>query len=521
MNVHWQHQYIRLFNHSPRLAAASIIIYILFCLGTLFSSQHVAFNLEPYPDSLYYIGMAKSLASGSGFRLNESTSFQPEISWLYPALLSPFYTLSNHPMVFVLANTILSGVGLWMVWKLTYLRTPKLAIYALWFLMGHAILWFLPTLAMAETLVWVACAGSLLALENWLRDSKLSQLMVFWTTCLVIGLAKFSAVPVALGLASIPLLLQLKKFSLPILIAAAASLVVHVSFVLHFQVNSLVRLLLTGDHNFFSFSYIPLNLSKYIFMILGMPTFMLWENIFLTVPLITVASYTFLIYHSRKSRFKWSLLLASAAHLPLLLLFYDVNARYVISWLPIFAIVWSESLNLIHPNKVIFGFNLRNTLVTISLLLLILVQLPMFFTMFKQTIFRNSRAWQFESVQNISYRLQSLNNPVIVSALPPQLFSWYSPNFHAEILPLSMSQEFISKSIFIWPTPELKNISPTQLIELRLKQGRAVYVTNAYITHARQVTADFEELKNSFVLTQLDSGCQNACILYHVSARSD
>ena len=62
------------------------IIYVIFTLPSLFSSHHILFNLEPYPDGLLYIQPALNVAAGKGFGLVHDQHFL--VAWV-----PPFYSL--------------------------------------------------------------------------------------------------------------------------------------------------------------------------------------------------------------------------------------------------------------------------------------------------------------------------------------------------------------------------------------------------------------------------------------------
>jgi hypothetical protein len=253
-------------------------------------------------------------------------------------------------------------------------------------------------------------------------------------------------------------------------------------------------------------------------MLIGTQTNLLW----LKYPLTTIGITAFFIignlYLLFKKRSEESLLwlLLFLAQFPILLVFYVIDARYIILSLPLLTIGTIHVMEKVKQKKLLYIF------LTLAIVLQLLSQLSFFKYLVATNALSRSRAWQYEAVKVLNTQFTSasqMKKPYVITALPPLLVDLYS-NHHYELLPLSSTQEFADKKQFVWGS-DINYENLTETYTKLLSQGNQVFVSNAYLTSQYEFTAHFDELKKYFVLTEAAEGCVGTCNVWKVELKAN
>lgn len=523
------HQMHHLFSKYTRLSTivnciflVSAVAYFIFMMLTVANTQHVAFNLEPYPDGIYYLSTARSIASRQGFTFDSKLAYRPEITYVYPLILSLGMLFGSVTTSMLVVNTLSSLAGLYMLWLLLRPRTPIIQLAGLLFFLSHALFWWLPTLPLSENLVWPLVLAGTYNLSAYFRSRhKKYLLFTFFLGCLISSV-KFSAIPIGVVL-SATALWQFARGKRTITLALSSLIFLGFSYVAFSKkIHDFVRLLRTAEGDYFSLAHVIPNSATYGKILLGLPTHFLWQNVYLAFPIVTLLLCVYYFYRHRHEPWLQSSLALVLAHFPLVLLFYDSDVRYILSIIPLLVVFVTYACDdLLHSLQMRSGRGIGIGLLGVVVILNLMAQGQLFRLLLSQTIGRNSRAWQFESVVHAAQALpQSAKQNNLLTAVPPQLFEYYTPNSSIHILPISAHQEFINKHINVWHNSMIDHQSPIDVARQLILDDQDVFITNAYITHSHQVTADFERYKQDFDMELVASGCQHACDIYKLSNKT-
>src|SRR5258708_14281061 len=201
----------------PVIFICSILIYLGLTFTSPFSSHHFLLNLEPYPDGLFYVNSAFTFLRTHHFVVTYQDYVLPaQIVPLYAGILALFYFFYSSPAVFYLANVTL-GVGTITFLFLTLRLLTKRRIFTILGLvlyLSYAIIFWLPSVPMAENAVLFVFAATLFFFFSLSKKLKLLNLilLVIGIGCLVV--TKFTLIPIAgiFTLAVLYLLFINKKF---------------------------------------------------------------------------------------------------------------------------------------------------------------------------------------------------------------------------------------------------------------------------------------------------------------------
>jgi hypothetical protein len=284
---------------------------------------------------------------------------------------------------------------------------------------------------------------------------------------------------------------------------------------------------------FYSLSYIPTNFLKYLGTLAGFLSNrapFLW----LTFPLSSVGVLVLAVWgvilgaKSESNPTRWLAISTGAvmiATLPIFLIFYVSDARYLITFIPLLVIgctFWLESMvqNILYNLESLREKVVGVVIVLVVLSLQLVSQLPLYKIIFVSNLLGRSVGWQYQAVQEFNRYFEANNErkPLLITALPPFLIGFYDNNGY-RVLPLSAEQEFIKKGQYVWgdlvQSPRL--IDTYQKL---LASGTPLYISNAYITHQAQVISDFEQYKQVFKLELVQHGCDEACNIYRLQPKS-
>ncbi len=508
------------------ILSLAIGVFLLFTVIHPFKDSHVLFNLEPYPDGLFYIHAARNLALHHKWEVSyEGYLLQPRITPTYSVLLAAGYFFSEAPQMFYVVNVLLGVLTMTFLFLLLqrFTKNPTFIGIGLLIYLSHAYLYWLPSAPMAENaslFLFTASMWAVLRKKHTFLSSVFASLLL-----IVLFLTKYTLFgPV--GVLAIVLLLHLwtekkqKEMGATVItfILGAVFFFVYQNYMGYNPLSVLspkvFNQVSTTKHIFYSFSYLSRNIVGYWKMLLGIKTNLLW----LQYPFTTFGLSVFFLlgnmylFWKQKSKKALLLLVLFFSQFPILLVFYVIDARYIILTLPLLAIGIVHVLEKIKKKQWIYIF----------LGLLIVIQLISQLSFFKYLIATNllnrSTAWQYQAVKVFNTQFEKAeNHPYLITALPPLFVDLYS-NHNYQLLPLSSTQEFADKKQFVWGREiEYDNLGLTYTN--LLVEGKELFVTNAYLTSQHEFDDYFKQIEKRFVLTEVANGCLGTCKVWKVKLR--
>ena len=515
------------------LLALASVVYVSLTLSAVFQKSHILYNLEPYPDGLLYALSARNFALQGKLELQYESSILP--FWtqpLYSLLLVPLFTLSQRPEMFFISNVVMGVVTLsvvsWAVWKRT--KNVLLVLLSQVILLSHGYFLWVVNVPMAENAVLMIVSLLVYVLLN---TEKWSAQPLFITIVLAGALAatKFMLVPVAGGVSLIAFVWyvndsykkqQWKIYLVSFVVVALVSYYMQLHTVLSEFTHEL-----GGNSKFFAFSNIGENIFSYRAKLLG-PQLIQGSFLWLSVPLTSLGMFCgwlFAIYYLLRSNTQSDRRIGGAVvsifllHLPLLLLFYVSDTRYLIALIVLIAV----SIPIALPQLYSWKPRLTVGVTVVVFCLHLFTQFPLYKEIVAANLLGRSTAWQHQSILHFNSfaTLQALKYPetVFITALPPFLVAAYqTAPYH--VLPLSRHQEFIAKDERVWGT-ELDYTDLSASYKRLLEKGTRLYISNAYVTQQASVIADYEQLKQQFELELVSEGCDHACDIYLVKKKSE
>lgn len=492
----------------------ALVAYLAITLPAYFQSQHVLYNLEPYPDGLLYALSGRNWALDRGLQLTFSFGIVPLwVPPLYPLVLGIGYLLSSQISTFYLVNCFLGTLTLYFLYRIVrnFTHQPRLQLLVLGLFLSHPIIWWLPTVPMSENLslmLFTALLWSLFqptAKKNiWLTIGTLIALLL--TRYSIIGVIVVSGLILLIKMKQ---RLSFKKVSITALfMLAVAEVVFRIMGTSSWSMLQGTFSQIWQGSKFYNVNFVWSNSLIYLQSLLWHDGPFLWLknslSSFMTLGLF-LASLIELVRHHQG--FKTTVLGGLFLSIfPLQLVFYTADTRYIIYVIPI----------MIAGIASLVGHLIKPRLSSLLLLAAIGSNLILGREMITQVIANNwlgrSQAWQQQAVFQFNQTLPE--NAQIITALPPFFIDAYQTKPY-RILPMAQTQEFLSKKQYIWGY----DINYSDLLQNYtdwLTQGETLYISNAYVTHQQSVIADFEAFKQAFELELVASGCQDACNIYQL-----
>ncbi|OGJ38664.1 MAG: hypothetical protein A2182_00040 [Candidatus Pacebacteria bacterium RIFOXYA1_FULL_38_18] len=492
-------------------------VYLFLTLPALLDNNHFLYNLEPYPDGMLYALSGRNAVLGREFGLISAYSsidhwVPPMYSWVLGAGYLLFGTTLGS---FYFTNVLLQLTGLIFLYLILHKTTKHwfTTFLGLIIYLSHLVLIWLPTLPMGENLIvplFLILIFSLFEKRQWLKYSLLFFSLggLFFTRYTTIG-----TVIAGLLILSIQLYPKLNKGWRLIIFSTIPMAVIAFELLLRFRgirIWGIIRSIVNGNNLNFSLKFLLPNLMTYMQMLFWGKGWYLWLPIGISTAILTGLFLFAIYYFFRTKKFTKAnlLLFFFLAQLPVQLFFYVADARYLILTIPLIALGTSWLVDQeFSKRQWLFWFVVGG----------IFIQLFTQKTLLKEIIGNNllgrSTAWQYESIQHFNQVLTK--NDLLITALPPFLIDTYQ-NRDYRPLPLSQTQEFMQKKQYVWGEDidyeELKLTYQTWL-----KAGRAIYISNAYITHQQSVINDYENYKEDFSFELISEGCEQACNIYRLT----
>jgi len=506
------------------ILAGGIVFYLLITFTNPLSTHHVLYNLEPYPDGLFYVSSALSLAKNAKFEVSYlGNAVQPRITPLYPIFLAIGYVFNARAPFFYATNVAL-GIGTLVFLFLSLREVSRnfwLILLGLSIYLAHGYVYWLVSLPMAENLSLFLFAVMMFGL----LQKKLSFLNVILTSAVIgsLVLTKYTLIgPTVVAAAYLFWRVLKQKEWKKIAVMTGIFLILAVLFLTEqlsmgfnpfasFTTHSFNQPSAVTGSIFYSFHYFVPNTLSYVQSLIGVRTNFLW----LTYPFTTFGLMIFFGIGNLFLLWKKKLLHSALflclffSQLPILLIFYVTDERYLIVTLPLLA------LGVVY----VFSQLERRTWLTLLLCAAIALQVVSQLAFFKYLVATNllnkSTAWQYEAVQVFNEKLSARS--YLITALPPLFVDVYS-NHQYQLLPLSNTQEFADKKEYLWG----QNINYQNLVETYqslLEQGQTVFVSNAYLTSQHEFEDHFLELKQNFILDKTADGCLGTCDIYQLKLK--
>lgn len=510
----------------PLLSLSILIaIYLVFTLPALSSSNHLLYNLEPYPDGILYALGGKNWIAGNGVRLlYNQTSLDIWVPSLYAKVLGLGYAFWAATQSFYLTNVLLGVSALSALYYLVYKLTDSslAALCAGIVYLSHPYLLWLPSVPMTENFSVLAFILSLYGIL--LSPSKHRWRVVSLVAMIGLFLTRYSVVSVVFALLSLLIIRSqssIKWRGQTQLVASAlvATLAVLVGAIATDTLGVLQGALINvfDGTQYYGTRFFVQNSTAYIRQLLGLNTQFLWLNHSFTSAVFSLSMLAFFAYqhtHGSESG-RWQALVLSIsviAMYPILLFFFVVDARYTIFLLPIIALTLGLAFDAVRNQ---LGQPQALTLAAILLAIHTGFQIPFYKQLIADNLLHRSVAWQYESIMHFDDVLSRQNlesEPILITALPPFLVNEYQ-TVPYQLLPLSSHQEFIASNHFVWGE-EIQYAALLDEYRSLLESGAPVYISNAYITHSAAVVQDFETIMSTFSSELVASGCHDACNVY-------
>lgn len=494
-------------------------VYLLFTLPALLDSNHFLYNLEPYPDGLLYALSGKNFWLGRGLKLispfGELTNWVPPV---YSLVLGLGAFIFSIPTSFYITNIIINLLTITVFYWILKTTTKNLAtkIIGMIALLSHFIFFWLPSSPLTENISLLFFTTMIASF--FIKDWKKYLLLSF--SILGLLFTRYSIFPLIIGGIMVPLFIFFKKlsprkkviislFSLGLFILALWFLSLKNIYLLGFS-----KTILNNTSPWFGTRFITSHLMIYFKMLVFSKGLFLWLNIGLTNFIFFGLFLTSLFVLLKKKQWQkfWILSILFIAQLPLQLVFYVADARYLIYSIPLVVLGLTWLIDIL-PKK--------RKLLIITTVVGIVLQLFLQRLFVRQVLADNllgrSTAWQYEAVKHFNSVLK--DEEVLITALPPFLVNTYQTSSY-RVAPLSYTQEFMNKKQYLWGN----DLNYEQLINTYqqwLNDGKIIYISNAYITHHQDVIEDYENMKEIFSLTLVSEGCNNACDIYKLELQKN
>lgn len=505
----------------------SICLLLGIMVPAFFLPNHFLANLEPYPDGLLYNLAARNLVREGDLSLIYGNAKLP--FWMPPAysfVLSVGYLFIQTPTAFYLSNLLLACVNTIFMYKIVQkiVGDKKKSFLLLILFTLQATYLYIMQLPLSENL---ALTLFITALAYFYRDNR-NAMATFYFLCCAFGLAltRYAATPLTvifIGYWLIEQVNQHLKFKRLVIYSIGFSIIsvciLYANNILLHQVMSDFFWDMFFSSKYYSFGFIPQNIHFYLQTLVGFPHTLVWYkqplvSFFVALPALAFLCYSLMARplpkNSSKYRFIMGLIMAQLA-LPLI--FYHQDTRYVYFTLPLYIVLIGYAST--HYNKSAHSY----LFILCILIASTVTQIKPLAQIIKSNYVPTRIGWQRMAISEFDRVYErSAARPQLITALPPFLISAYQTGSYT-VLPLSEHQEFIAKGQQAWgggvPLTELRREYAAWL-----KQGKKLYISNAYITHQQSVIDDFEAYKSMFTLRQVSEGCYSACNIYELQLRT-
>ena len=510
----------------------AILMMALIQLVILSSQHHFAYNIEPYPDTWFYAIGGRNLAQGRGLNLVYQESVTAiSIPKAYPFYLWLVNILIDHPLYFIIGNTILAGAAIWLLFEIikkavvkgetkqNYLYPMGLGLYLL-----HGFILWIPQLAMIENLglvlIMAICYVLLVWENNW---QQWLSLIGLGAICII---TKYTYVPIFFILVIIVIfkIWQQKKYLWLGILAGLGTVLA--GGVWWWQPELLKSIsygasqLFSDQNEYFSIIFLPNNLINLGRTMMGGDTPLLWLSHPLTSLLIGGGALYLIAKNwgdKNKRLNNIYLILIALIILPLQLIFYVYDNRYLSQLIPLLVVI------IIYNWRWPLEKEGRRNAIAVG----IMAMLGLWFLTgqagwYRKIVVDNflyrSVAWQKEAVMFIGEYFENQENQdfALITNISPFYYDYYGWG-KSEYLPLAPLYEYQGTTLWREKYDWEKFVAdPVGFYTDILEAGKELYLTNAYVTNAEYVINHNELYKAAFELELVQVGCDQACNIYKV-----
>jgi hypothetical protein len=494
-------------------------VYLFVTLFSLLDVNHFLYNLEPYPDGILYALSGRNAILNRGFALISNYGhIQHWVLPMYSFVLGGGYLLFGVGInSFYITNVLLQVLGiifLYLILRKTVNYQPSvlmgLAIY-----LSHIVIFWLPSLPMGENLIL-----PLLLIIIYTFLEKNNHFSYGLLTISVISLLFTRYTTIGTVIAGLILFFfksqqeqKIKNNNLPLTVLTIL-LIVFLAFFGFTEISivKFVQEIINEGSPYFSLDFIIPNIVTYAKMLFASKGWFLWKNIGISNIIFSGLFFYSIYYFNKIKKHTQSniLLFFFLAQLPIQLIFYVADARYLVLVLPLIALgvvwlidAWPEKRKILVP------------LAIVGIALQLFLQRSLVKEVIASNLLGSSTAWQYEAVLHFNNHLEE--EALIITALPPFLVDVYQTTSY-RVLPMSHDQEFLSKKQYVWGD-DINYADLRGTYREWLEEGRELYISNAYITHQQSVIEDYESYKESFEFEIMAEGCDQACNIYRLSLK--
>lgn len=510
------------------IVVCAVLVVIIATIPAVLVRNHWLYNLEPYPDAFYYALMGQNWVEKGDLALwYQDSRLTVALPPFYSIVLGLGYLVWSPDLVtsFVGVNIILqilTVVLLYATLKQTTTRRLAVLVGILVYL-SHPVIYWLPLVAMSENVALPLFALTLYGLTHPQTDKR-AVLTVFGSMGLVA--TRFLAFTVAGAswlLVMVDILRKASKRTIVITVSCFLILGVVISAFLESRGLGPVSILynsylsISRQQYGYSFGNILTNATFYLNTLIGTSGRILWQSGplssggFLILFLLGVCS----TFSQKKWYFGFLLAGLSFVQVPLLLLYFTVDNRYLILILPVLAL----GIGWLFDSVGSYKQSLLLVFLALSILVQLMAQKSLIRELVVSNFFGKSTAWQHQAIVNFDqFANESSGEEIIITALPPFLIDAYQQEKY-QVLPLSDQQEFIQKGTFVWGSDFQPEENLMIYYQQQLDSGRNLFISNAYITHSQHVILDYQKYEEEFNLELIRSGCDNACNIYRLTTK--
>ncbi len=510
---------------------AILLIYFAFSISNPFAATSIISNLEPYPDPFYYAQPAWNFVHGSGFTMDYLThKVQTIVPPLYTFYLIPFFALFGDVRSFFIANQILMTASVVLffiactnVWgKRREGTTISILLGVL--LVTNFYVFTAPLLLMAETPTFF-----LVTVALHLLTAKLSPSYVVIASFLgaAFWLTKFSNAPVGAMfylLYSYKVLRAKSQGSLKrnYFVGLLSALLVYWLYVMAPTRETSQTSVRTAG---FAIKYFFQNLPFYLTSLLGGSTRYLWFGERLVSPLIAVGALSGIIFGLRNKENRelcLFLLILVGSVIGFMSFFYSTDGRYAMHLYPLLLMFIGFTLHKILKKEKQWSYFLIVVFFVAYLLVPHLGQRgaqPQALTLAREAaahIRGTQKPWYYIATMefNSFFSNPGYEGSYMGTFLPPYFVEYYT-NHQYHYLPLSKSQDFFTEKGKLSTAMGIDSIEAyyTRL----LKQGKRIFVSNAFAGNKKEWGDEFESLKTKFNARLVKEGCLGTCNIYQLT----
>ncbi len=523
-------------SHWPLLINLCILFALL--LRNPYSNRTLIPNFEPFPDAFYYVTTPLCFLQGDGWKMcrlhnPELQGIESVVGPLYSISMLPIFTLLRDPRSFYFTNIILSTLSMFLFYLISKKAMKKnliVAVLLLLYATNYYTYWY-PTLAMAENILI-----PLFLLSVLLIQTKITKKNAFIAGMVVPAFyaAKYAYIPLSAVFFCIyayklwknhrtrknasyrtVLFFLLPLFGFGLLLFDIQNVLFFAQSLFKPSIKVAISENATQNPGYFSITYLSSHLARYASSLIGKPEKFLWSTLPLLPTFLALPSLLGHLLGWKKEHvlLRIYLLLAALVQLLFISTFYVVDIRYVFHFLPILLLGFGFLLSFV--SKTVLKKSM--VLTAISLMIFTTMYLGLNFQRLKSQVSLNLKYaetpwWQLSVVEANTYFEKTDTKPYLITLAAPFLHDYYYSNKY-QLLPMHPEQDFHNFRYNVWGVSESKPL--LELYAEKVKES-SVFVSTYGISATSGFKAVFENIKTTFDLEEVHTGCFSTCTIYQL-----